>query len=207
MITFPGLDRISGLTDPLIDRPFRASIDLHEDNLLVATGRGYAAPPLHLPRLTYGSGGAAPGDIVWPRAVMQPFVSDRIITLLREHGVTGWDSFPVEIIDKRGDTHQNFHRLMITGRCGRIDWTKGEHFERTEVPLGWHYRGGWFDPDTWDGSDMFTDGYCGETWVVDRARRVFQRAKIRNIRWNRLVEIEMAERHAISRALMDPPLH
>ena len=34
----------------------------------------------------------------------------------------------------------------------------------------------------------------------------FEQAKIRNIRWNRLVDIEIAERHAISREMMDPPL-
>ena len=53
---------------------------------------------------------------------------------------------------------------------------------------------------------MFTDGWCGETWSVARVKQIFEQAKIRNIRWNRLVDIEIAERHAISREMMDPPL-
>ena len=30
-----------------------------------------------------------------------PFVSDRAINLLIEYDVSGWDSFPVEIVDRK----------------------------------------------------------------------------------------------------------
>ena len=133
----PGFHQVWLLDDPVLNQPFRAAYELGDDRLFTLTGYNLAPPPTSVPRLRHGMGGAMPQDIVWPQSVMPPFVSDRVLTLFHEHQITGWDSFPVEIRDKRGAIHTTYHRLMMTAApCGPIDWTRGMPFDRTEVPLG-----------------------------------------------------------------------
>jgi hypothetical protein len=203
---FPGHNRIYLLADPMSDIHFRADFAKRAHDLLAAgvyemfhfSGYNRHPPPAETPRLYHGSGRAQPSDIVWPMAGMPPFISDRIVDLLTEHNVSGWSSFPVEIVDRNGDLHQTHHRLMITATpCGPVDWLMGELIERTEPYRGRNYRGGWFDPESWDGSDIFYSQNWGFPLVVERVRDLFVRAKIKNIEFVRFTDYEMPESLAI----------
>lgn len=200
MSNFPGLGHIFVLHDPMLHWPFRASFRRREFDLVPSSvfsmfhGTGYNLhpPPPDVPRLYHGMGRARPSDIVWPMAAMLPFVSDTVISLLAENKVTGWNSFPVEIIDKFGESHRTHNRLMITGTpCGPIDWSKGKIIGRIDGPRGPYYHGGWFDPNTWDGSDCFYSESWGYPLVVERVRDLFVHAKIKNVAFTRLSEFEM----------------
>jgi hypothetical protein len=202
----PGYDHLYLLEDPVSNVFFRADFALNELDALPSglyemfskSGYNLHPPPDSPPRLYHGMGRAQPSDIVWPMAAMPPFISDRVIGLLTDHNVTGWSSFPVEIIDRHGTLHRTHHRLMITATpCGPIDWLRGELIERTEVPRGRYYRGGWFDPATWDGSDLFYSQNWGFPLVVERVRNLFVRAKIKNIEFVRFTDYEMPESLAI----------
>ena len=61
------------------------------------------------------------------------------------------------------------------------------------MPRGRYYRGGWFDPETWDGSDIFYSRNWGFPLVVERVRDLFVLAKIKNIDFVRFTEYEMPE--------------
>jgi hypothetical protein len=199
---FPGFDCIYVLDDPVSGIYFRAGLSRREFDpvphgiaeMFRMTAYGLQPPPTQRPRLYHGSGRATPSDIVWPMGGVMPFVSDRVITLLSEYDVTGWDSFSVEIVDRNGVLHNTHHRLMITSDpCGPIDWRRGVLIERTEVPRGRYYQGGWFDPATWDGSDIFYSRNWGFPLVVERVRDLFNLAKIKNIQFVRLTDYEMPE--------------
>jgi len=191
---FPGFDLIWMLRDPLRDDTFRADFDDSDAELLRLTGYNLVPPPMQPVEISYGDGGPMPGDVVWSLGSMPPFVSDRITALLRANHIGGWDSFRVQLRDKCGGLHANYNRLMITANpCGPVDWRKGQVFERTEVPRGRSYRGGWFDPSTWDGSDVFRSERGGWIFVVQRVRDLFRDAAIDNVEFVQFTEFEMPE--------------
>lgn len=191
---FPGLRHIWMIEDPLSSRSFRAAYEIGDDRLFTLTGYNLAPPPSHMTRLRHGMGGAVPQDVVWPRSVMPPFVSDRVINLLQEFDITGWGSFPIEIRDKSGKIHTNYFRLVINATpCGAIDWRRGGPLEQTGVPSGQIYRGGWFDAATWDGSDIFRSVHGGWILVVERVQDLFASARISNVKFTRITEFEMPE--------------
>ena len=131
---FPGFDRIYVLDDPVSGIYFRAGLSRREFDpiphgiaeMFRMTAYGLQPPPTQRPRLYHGSGRATPSDIVWPMGGVMPLVSDRMINLLSEYDVTGWDSFNVEIVDRNGVLHNTHHRLMITSKpCGRSTGAEG----------------------------------------------------------------------------------
>ncbi|GIV01171.1 MAG: hypothetical protein KatS3mg015_0001 [Fimbriimonadales bacterium] len=72
-------------------------------------------------------------------------VSDRLVQLWREHGFTGWDTFPVEVYAKDGSRVEGLHGLVVLGRSG-----PARRSDEDDPASGFV-----FDERTWDGSDMF----------------------------------------------------
>jgi len=79
-----------------------------------------------------------------------------VLALFTNAGITGWPGFPVEVIAKDGTSCTDFHLLAIHGRCGPLDLTWSA-IELCQFPGGWfpYFRGHFFDPSSWDGSDIF----------------------------------------------------
>ena len=190
---FPGLEHIFVMSDPLLNRYFRASFEQEDYDLVAKTGYNLIPKPEEPIQLVWGMGGRVPSDVVWPMAAKPPFVSSKVVELLHSYDITGWDICPTQITDRNGELHTNYHRLMIVARCGPIDWTKGERFWHTEHWRAWAYRGGWFDPESWEGSDLFCPVNSGFILASERVVNVCQRAKIRNLLFQRLTEHVMAE--------------
>lgn len=112
--------------------------------------------------------GSRPLDLVGTTTHTLRLVSARFVHELHKLGARGWQTFPVRIVDKRGAEIPNYSGLAVTGRAGPLDYSKTKvvaqtprvsHGELTFAELGW-----WFDPGSWDGSEVFapagTTGIC-----------------------------------------------
>jgi hypothetical protein len=85
--------------------------------------------------------------------------------------------------------------MAISGRCGPVDLSRSA-IELREMPGGWfpYFRGHFFVPDTWDGSDLFmaVPDQLGKLstarFISARGCQVLTRAKIRNLDFISLTE-------------------
>jgi hypothetical protein len=143
-------------------------------------------------------GRATPSDVAWTTCGHPVVVSARVICILQEHRFTGWSTYPVVVSDKHGVAVDGFAGLAITGRCDPIDIARSSVVVR-EYPAGWFpkLRGRFFDVGSWDGSDLFMErpDACGDftlfRYATARVVQVFEREKVRPLRFTRLRELEM----------------
>lgn len=57
-----------------------------------------------------------------------------------------------------------------------------------------YWRGLYFDPDTWDGSDIFMPGgRTGWVFVLDHVRDALEKAHVKNVAFQRLDEVERSQ--------------
>jgi len=119
-------------------------------------------------------------------------VSQRFCTALRAAGVTGWDSLPVDTGPFEAIT--GYEVLRVLGRCGPVDNSKSERvILPSPVPKGAAmpgWRGLYFDPSSWDGSDIFGPRATGQIFVTKKAAGVIRRMKQSNVRLEPLASVE-----------------
>lgn len=121
-------------------------------------------------------------------------ISDKLKAVLEENALTGWKTFAVKVLDKKGQEIQGYHGLSIVGRCGKINYSKSEIIEKRLVPnapLGKYYKGSYVSLDEWDGSDFFLPEKYFGIIITSRAAEVLKKNKLTNIRLENLAEIEM----------------
>lgn len=113
--------------------------------------------------------------------------------LLRRESVTGWADYAAELRGVNNDEVTSLRGLVVTGRCGAIDNTKSVQVRKpaTSGP-GEHdaWIGLFFDPATWDGSDIFIPKDSPYIVVDARVREIFEQALITNVVFVPLPEIE-----------------
>jgi len=123
-------------------------------------------------------------------------ISDKLKVVLEESAFTGWKTFAVKVLDKKGQEIQGYHGLSITGKCGKIDYSKSEIIEKRLVPnapLGKYYRGLHIGLGEWDGSDFFLPEKYFGIIITSRAAEVLKKNKLTNIRLENLAEIETSD--------------
>lgn len=137
--------------------------------------------------------GGKPRDIIGTGHAVLELFSDRAIGILRNEGFTGWTTYPVEVYGKKDERVEGYHGFAVTGRCGPIDNSLSRQIvvpppvpEGQPVP-GW--QGLYFDSETWDGSDVFTQPSGGWIFVVECVKKALNRAKIKNLYFERLSEV------------------
>lgn len=132
-------------------------------------------------------------DVLDTGSVSLFLISDKMKTVLEENALTGWKTFEVKVLNKKGMEIQGYHGLSITGRCGKIDYSKSEVIKKRAVPngpLGKHYKGLHVGLDQWDNSDFFLpEGNLGII-ITSRAAEILKKNKLTNIRLSNLAEIE-----------------
>jgi len=137
-------------------------------------------------------GASKPGDIIWSTLATPLLVSERVVSLLSEEGFSGWDVVAVELHDKAGDRLPIYYYLGVRGRCGPIRDDRSEKVDKI-FPGGVFpvWKGLYFDPATWDGSDLFMPaGNVGWIFAVDPVKRAFERAKVKNVLFTPLDQVE-----------------
>jgi hypothetical protein len=142
-------------------------------------------------------GSAEPGEVIWTTHGIPIIIADSVVNLLRTHGFTGWSLYPVAVRNKQGKPVLGYSGLAVTGRCGNIDFSKSVQVPRI-FPAGIFpvLKGLLFDPASWDGSDFFMPARrSGHVFVVEEVKKAFERAKIRNVSFEPLDQVESSVLH------------
>lgn len=119
-------------------------------------------------------------------------ISDKVVEVLKENKLTGWQLYGCEIFDKKGNEIEGYHGLSVLGRSGEIRYDLAIPFDMQHPngPVTRYYKGQPIVPSTWDGSDFFLPkGYKGPC-VSAKAMQILKEAKITNLRLIALSEIE-----------------
>jgi hypothetical protein len=187
----PGFDGIYQLDDPNKRGHFVGQIagTIQEANALLA---GLLLPTSPI-QVHWFMGRQIPSDFIWTSSVSPLIVSARVVALLHEHAVTGWSTYPVEVMNRDGELLEGYQGLSVLGRCGRLQRERRVPVEK-QYPAGTFtvYRGHFFEPSSWDGSDIFMpEADSLFVFVVDRVQKAFRKAKITNVAFERA---DLAER-------------
>lgn len=150
--------------------------------------------------------GTKPCDFVGTTYASIVLISSRVRLLLSDHGMTGWRTCPVELRDRQKQIVPDYHLLQVSGRCGPRDKSKSERvFEvpGTEhgrplkgLPPSWSWKGYYFDPETWDRSDVFMPEGTTRTIVTRRVKELFERERVTNVKFMPLAEVRTSEADA-----------
>jgi hypothetical protein len=161
----------------------------HEEALAVLRSEATRDEPI---RARWAMGAAKPEDVIWTTLAIPVLISERLLAILREARLSGWDVVPVELRGKTGEILSRYYFVRVSGRCGPIDYGQSKKVDRI-YPGGVFpvWKGLVFDPATWDGSDVFMAGGAGFKFVVEAVRDVLQKAKVKNVLFEPLDEVEL----------------
>ncbi len=96
-------------------------------------------------------------------------ISDRLKDLLEQEKVSGWQSYPIKLYDKKGSVVTGYHGFSVIGRGGEFeDKDEIPIMERVIKNIKWKYR-----ISNWDGSDFFYIN-PGFFYVTDRVKKLFR---------------------------------
>lgn len=149
---------------------------------------------VHFPILFQHKHGSRLQDVLdtgWPSLFL---ISDKMKMVLEENALTGWKVFAVKVLDKQGEEIQDYHGLSITGRWGKIDYTKSHVIEKRLVksgPLTKYYKGLYLELGKWEVEDFFIpEDYFGII-VTKRVVDVLKKNNITNVKFERLTDMEI----------------
>lgn len=188
---FPGFDRIFLLGEPGNSKAFRGDINLKTDEAFGVTRAEMR--PSHPITVDWVMGRVKPVEVIRTTMGTPVIIADSVVQLLRSHGFTGWSLYDVSIRDKQGQAIPGYSGLAFTGRCGNIDHTRSAEVPRI-FPAGVFpvRKGLLFDPASWDGSDLFMPAeFVGWKFVVEEVKTAFERAKVRNVAFTPLDQVEV----------------
>jgi hypothetical protein len=138
--------------------------------------------------------GTRPADLMGTTLLSLRLISQRCADLLLDNRFTGWRTHPVHLRDKRGDAIEGYHCLVITGRAGSIDASRSRiELDPPPVPRGaatYVEIGMYFDPDSWDGSDIFVPQGTTAICVSERVKDAVERERITNVQFTALSEFQ-----------------
>jgi hypothetical protein len=191
VLPFPGFDKLYLLEAPYHDNYMRGET---EDNTWALT-LGKKKPPARL-TVRRQMGGACPADFVW-NCWGSPFVSQRVIDVLKASGCTGWKCFPVRMLNKAERLAGRYYGLVITGRCGPDDPEMSEI--KADSPRTYpRLIGLYFHPETYDGSDLFlhrADAHGGQAGYMSASKKLveaFEQADVKNVRLELLAKYDQS---------------
>lgn len=180
------------LSDPLANSPLRLAPDPewadHEKSTRLFRGKWAPLTPVVLRT----SMGGQPRDFLWTTFPPLLCVSQTVVDLLERQKLTGWSTYPVEVHGREGQPLTGYHGFAITGRGGSRDRSRSEIIIKPPpAPRGKSYqvyKGLYFDESQWDGSDIFL--VDGRKVVTQQVCDEFRRAKVTNVRFTSLTDVE-----------------
>lgn len=194
--TFPGFDRTFLVGAPGNSTAFRAHLGVatRQEAFGLTRAEMHSASPVSV---EWAMGRTKPVEVIRTTFATPIVVADSVVQLLRTHGFTGWSLYEVAVCGKQGQPIPGYHGFSVTGRCGPIDWAQGIEMPRI-FPAGVFpvWKGLFFDPASWDGSDFFMsmERDDGHVFVVEEVKKAFERAKIRNVEFTPLDQFERSWR-------------
>jgi hypothetical protein len=167
---------------------FRISNRSNREDWLILTGKLRPERPLRFAH----SEGRRLFDLIGTTLVAFKVISKRFREVLAPF--SGWSTLPIEYDGKKGFDLSDYELLVVTGRCGPIDWTRGvERIAPPPCPTGRSAIvsvGLYFDPESWDGSDLFVPEGSATKIISQEVKDALEAARITNIKFNRLTEHE-----------------
>ena len=132
-------------------------------------------------------GGKKPRDVIWA-PVGPALLTDRVVEALRNDGLTGWSTYPVDVYGPKKELVGRYHMLVIEGRSGPIDWRRSEVIQ-VQMPGGIfpHLKGMYFEETTWDGADFFWPENFGVV-VTEDVVNTFKKLKALHIAFQPVTE-------------------
>ena len=118
-------------------------------------------------------------------------ISDRMKTVLEENNLTGWQTYPIKLYDKKGNEIFGYHGFSVVGHCGPKRYEKSKIIEKQFIPKGpvvKYYKGVFFDD--WDGSDFFTPEESFMIFITKKSADVLKKNKITNFWLENLADYE-----------------
>jgi hypothetical protein len=191
----PDYEKLYRLKDPLATQPIR--LEPYDDDWLGRSEatqllRGQLPPQLPL-KLRPAMGGRFV-DLIWSTFTPIKVMSQHLVDLLTTHGFTGWSIYDVEVKDREGQIKSNYHGLAVTGKAGEHDLRRVQAVEKPPIvhggPTYINLKGMYFESDEWDGSDFSLMGHTITCIVTERVVQAFRRAKIRNVQFIKLSQVE-----------------
>ncbi len=136
------------------------------------------------------------GDLVGTGWLSLYLISTKFRAALEENKLTGWQTFSVEVFNKRKIVVEGFYGLSIIGKCGPINYSKSEMMTKRLVPTGPlvnRHRGLHVGLDQWDGMDFFIP--FGSTHIIasPRAATIIEDGHFENVRLENLADVEIPE--------------
>lgn len=131
-------------------------------------------------------------DILDTGAASLYLISERMKNILEENLLTGWQTYPIKLYDKRENEILGYHGFSITGKCGPTIYDNCEIIEKRRVPNGpicKFYKGVFIDE--WDGSDFFTPEKTYNTFITKKTADILKKNKITNLELENLAEMEI----------------
>ena len=178
------------LGEPGNSRAFRVDLELSTEQAFALTREELRSEKPVIARWSMGA--RQPVDVIWTGIAAPVLISDRVVTLLSRARARGWNAYEVALHGKGGEAIGGYHGLSVHGRCGEIDNSRSVEVPKV-YPAGVFpvWRGLYFDPRTWDGSDVFMS-LGGEGWifVVEGVKQALEKAKVKNVVFKPLDAIE-----------------
>jgi hypothetical protein len=119
-------------------------------------------------------------------------ISNKFKKILEDNKISGWNTFPIILLDKLGNEIKGFHGFSVTGRSGKIDWSKSEIVSR-EIFKNMEpekcYLGVYFEDRSWDGSDFFVPKKHLGCFISERLATLIKKEELTNIRLESNIEI------------------
>jgi len=124
--------------------------------------------------------------------ILLHLVSPRLRTAFQSGGITGWDTLSVDT--NSFELIHGYEVLRILGRCGSIDDSQSERVilppptKSGNAVDGW--RGLYFEPASWDGSDLFGPPETGQIFMTNKAAELVRQMRPSNATLQPLPAVE-----------------
>ena len=116
--------------------------------------------------------------------VSYPIVSDRVISILEDNGITGWKTYPIILYEKHGNRLDGYNGFYVDVMQGMgLDFEPPQdRCDKTTEDWKWIVtKRGWLDITNWDGRDFTRAGWG--IIVTERVVKLFKKEKVTGIRF------------------------
>jgi len=143
--------------------------------------------------IKYLEGSGEPSNLFW-NMVTDPFcVSQTLLELIRNANISGWTGISTTVLTKSGSKSiDNYFAITVNGRANSIDYLQTDIiFEQLPGGQFPSFKGLFFDPESWDGSDIFMarpnnnskSKYTAFIYVTKKFVDTLKKNKVSNIRF------------------------
>lgn len=137
--------------------------------------------------------GREPGDIVLGGSPAFLLISRSFQQALQGAEISGWTTYSIHPAADLTESLDGYMGLAVTGRCQIDDARSIPSLMPPPEPGGTAYRvwkGLYFDPSSWDGSDIFLEPGHAAVFLTSRCRDALEAARLSDVAFTALADFE-----------------